>query len=34
VYRPGAAIDRLDHPTSLSDAAVLPGFELAMQMVW
>jgi Uma2 family endonuclease len=34
VYRPRAAVKRLDHPALLSAAPVLPGFVLALRPVW
>jgi Uma2 family endonuclease len=34
IYRAGRDVEILDNPTTLSGEAVLPGFELGMQVVW
>jgi Uma2 family endonuclease len=34
IYRPNAAIARLDNPTTLTGDDVLPGFELDLREVW
>jgi Uma2 family endonuclease len=34
VYRPSQAVERLEHPTTISGAPVLPGFVLDLQRVW
>jgi Uma2 family endonuclease len=34
VYRPGAAVERLNHPEKVSGEPVLPGFELDLRQVW
>ena len=34
VYRPNRAVERLEHPATLTGDAVLPGFSLDLQIIW
>jgi Uma2 family endonuclease len=34
VYRPGAPVERLDHPETISGEPVLPGFVLNLREIW
>ncbi len=34
IYRPGRAVEVLEHPTILSGEEVLPGFSLTLKRVW
>jgi Uma2 family endonuclease len=34
LYRPGAAVERLEAPPTLSGEPVLPGFVLDLRLVW
>jgi Uma2 family endonuclease len=34
VYRPNQPVERLDNPTTIAGASVLPGFVLELQTIW
>ncbi len=34
IYRPGQAVEVLDHPIALSGDPILPGFTLVLKRVW
>ena len=34
IYRPGQAVEILEHPDTLLGESVLPGFTLTLQRVW
>ena len=34
VYRPGEAVERLDHPREVSGEPVLAGFVLRLEDIW
>ena len=34
IYRPGVAVECLDHPATVSGDSVLPGFVLDLSKIW
>jgi len=34
IYRPGQAVEILEHPDTVSSASVLPGFTLTLKRIW
>ncbi|MDJ0662725.1 MAG: Uma2 family endonuclease, partial [Crocosphaera sp.] len=34
IYRPGQAVEVLEHPSDLSGETVLPGFSLSLKRIW
>jgi Uma2 family endonuclease len=34
IYRPGQAVEVLEHPSTLSGEAILPGFVLTLKRIW